>query len=284
MKQLRVKEDREHRFLGAIRFLDNATGGTIRRPFSVEAKGLRFVVNQSHLHIIVSAEGLEEHTSSFLAPPDQPAIGSKAFDVFVSDPLQEYLPRIKRIELPRNPDRTSENNLFKPIRVPMFSAASASLSPNWSILRISGVEVGSDKPEQALKGCLLRVVRESDGRLLARGLTDHRGEALIVVPGIPLHSFVTDEEEPGDDGELHHADWLASGDIVEQQTSVKLEAVADRALPWPVDPEVLEKNRSQWLCKVAGHKDADLEDSMSLKLKTGRTETITLFVKVPEGT
>lgn len=280
-----IKDDIEHRFLGVLCFLDNVTGSAIRRPLTIEAKGLRFIVNQSHLHVIVWAQGLEQHTASFLAPPDQPVLGSKPFDVFVSDPLQKYLPRIKRIELPRSPERTSVDSLFEPIRVPMFSAACAGLSPNWSILRVSAVKWGSDEPERALRGCLIRIVREGDGRLLARGLTDHRGEALIVVPGIPLHSFVTDSGQPeDDDDEPHHDDWLASGAVVEQQTTVRLEAIVDGDLPWPVDPEALEKNRSQWLCKVAGREGGDLEDFMGLKLKTGKTEIMPLFVKVPAGT
>jgi hypothetical protein len=284
MRQIRAKEAVERRFLGALRFLDGTTGGTIQRSLDIRAKGLRFIVNRSYLHVIVSAEGLEEHADSFAMPPDLPLIGTKAFDVFVSDPSQKYLPRIKRIELPRNPDRKSSNSLFEPIQVPMFSAACADLSPNWSVLRLSVFELGPDEPDRPLPGALVRIVRSDDGRLLAKGLTDHRGESLVAVPAIPLHSFVTDTDKPDDGDEPDHTDWLATGDVVEQQTSVRLEVVVDGSRPWPVDPEALEEKSDEWHCKIAVSKDADLQDFMGLKLKTGKTETVTLFVKVPEGT
>jgi hypothetical protein len=283
MKQIRVKENINRRYLGAVRFVDNTTKGVVRRPFNIDAKGLCFIVNASYLHVIASAEDLEEHTHSFDSPPDQPVIKSKIFDVTITDPLQKYLPRRKRIELPRNADPGSDDSLFEPIQVPMFSASSGCLNPNWSIIRASVIKFGQDDPEQPLKGALLRIIRDEDGRLIATGLTDHRGEALIVVPGIPFHDFVTDEDLPDDESELDHDYWLATGDVVKKETSVKVEAILDRTLSWPVDPEVLEENRNEWLCKAMVNKNGELADSVNLKLKTGQTQIIKFYISVPDG-
>lgn len=284
IKQLRVKEDIDRRYLGALYFVDSVTKGIVRRSLNIEAKGLRFVINQSYLHVIVSADGFEKHFRSFAAPPNQPEIKSKVFQLTISDPLRQYLPRIKRIELPRNPDPEDDDGLFEPVQVPMFSAPSGSLRPNWSIIRVSVFDAGQEDKEVPIKGALLRIVREDGETLIAAGLTDPRGEAIIVVAGIPIHNFVTDDEQPGDDDELDHDGWLASGNVVEKETSVKLHVVVDKKLPWPLDPEVLEENSQNWLCKVKDSKENELEDYVNLKLKTGQTQKIKLFVKVPDGT
>jgi hypothetical protein len=281
--RIRVKEDIDRRYLGALCVVDSVTKGIVRRSLDIRAKGLRLVINRSYLHIIVSAEGLENHLHSFVAPPGQPEIRSKIFQLTISDPLRHYLPRIKRIELPRNPDPKVDDGLFEPIRIPMFSAASGSSRSNWSIIRASVYDAGQEDPEIPIRGALLRIVREEDEKLLAVGLADPRGEAMIIVPGIPIHSFITEDERPGDEDETDNDGRPASGDVVEKETSVKLYIVVDKKLPWPVDPELLEENSQEWLCKVKDNRSNELVDYVKLKLKTGQTRKITLFVKVPHG-
>lgn len=280
-----VKERFDRRYFGAVLFVDSVTKNSVRQSFNIHAKGMRFMINRSYLHVICDVDGLEDHTHSFDSPPAQPFLLSKIFDVTITDPLQKYLPRIKRIELPRNPHPNSDDSIFKPIKVSMFCAPSGNLNPNWSVVRASVSVLGAngDDPEQPLKGSLLRIIREEDGKLIASGLSDDRGEALIIVPGIPFHNFVTDTEEPDDDNEFDHDNWMASGDVVEKETAVRLEIVVDKTLPWPVNPEVLEENRNGWLCKIKDNKDSTLMDFVNLKLKTGQTQIITLFVKIPEG-
>jgi len=284
MKRTRVQENIDRRYLGAIRFVDSATGNTIRRSMDIQADGLRFIINPSFLHVIDSAKGLGKHYRSFAVPPDEPDLESLSCRLIISDPLQNYLPRIKRIALPRNPDPAVAHSLFKPIPVRMFSAPSGKVSPNWSIIRASVLhsEAVGGVDDMPVRGALLRIVREEDNVLLANGLTDKRGEALVIVPGIPIHSFVT-AELPGGDEELDDADWLASGEVMEKETSVRLTVIVDSTLGWPVDPELLEENNTLWLCKVQDKKDNALEDDVKLKLKTGQTQTIKLFAEVPAG-
>lgn len=283
MRRIRLKEQIDRRYLGALCFVDSVTKNIVRRSLNIEAKGLRFVMNRSCLHLIVWADGLKNHLDSFVTPPNLPDVKSQVFQVTIFDPLRQYLPRIKRIELPRNPDPEDDDSLFEPVQVQMFSAPSGSLRPNWSIIRVSVFDAGQEDAKIPIKGALLRIVREDGGKHIASGMTDHRGEAMIIVPGIPIHNFVTDDEQPGDD-EPDHDGWLASGNVVEKETSVKLHVVVDKKLPWPLDPEVLEENSQNWLCMVKDSKENELEDYVKLKLKTGQTQKIKLFVKVPGGT
>jgi len=284
VSRIRIKEDIDRRYLGAICIVDSVTNGIVRRSLDIEAKGLCFVINRSYLHVIVSAENLENHLRSFVAPPDHPEIRSNIFQLTISDPLRHYLPRIKYIELPRNPNPKVQDALFEPIRIPMFSAVSRGSRPNWSIIRVSVYNVGKEDSEVPIKGALIRIVREDDEKLIAAGLADPRGEAMIIIPGIPLHSVVTEDERPVDEDEPDHEDRPTSGDVVEKETSVKLFVVVDKKLPWPVDPELLEEKSHEWLCKVKYNRSNELKNNIKLKLKTGQTQKITLFVKVPDGT
>jgi len=140
---------------------------------------------------------------------------------------------------------------------------------------------GQDNPERGIQGVLIRIVREDDNRLIASALTDHRGEALVVVPGIPFNNFVTEHSAPENE---ENDDWLATGNVVEKETSVRLEAVVDETLPWPVDPEALEANHNEWLCEVTASENGELANSINLKLKTGQTQIIKFYVNVPVGT
>ena len=120
---------------------------------------------------------------------------------------------------------------------------------------------------------------------MAGGLTDPRGEATVIVPGIPISNFVTEEEQPDDDI-MDHDDWLASGDVVKKETPVKLtvvveEKMTDTEFPWPVDPDLLEEKHNLWRRKIKTEEAGELKDDVELKLKTGQTKKITLLVKVP---
>lgn len=280
MKRIRIKETIDQRYLGAVRFVDNTTRGIVRRPLHIEAQGLRFVISQSHLHVIASAKGLENHLSSFDNPPDQPGVESLEFHLTISDPLQEYLPRTKAIKLPRNPDPESDNSLFQPIKISMFSSATGRLSSNWSIIRASVIDAEKADPEVPIPGALLRIIREDENKLIGSGVTDKRGEVLIVVPGIPTTNFVTEEGQPDDE-------WLASGDVVEKKTPVNLNVVLpeeiDKKFVWPVNPEKLEEKYDDPPIKFKTQKNGALKTNEKLKLKTGETQKIKLFVKVPDG-
>jgi hypothetical protein len=74
------------------------------------------------------------------------------------------------------------------VDVELYRSPAAQLGANWVALRVSLTEHDSG---DALGGALLRV--RGNGRTLARGLSDWRGEALVPVVGVPITTWSADE-------------------------------------------------------------------------------------------
>lgn len=190
MRALRELEHVEWRVLGALRFVDATTGVPIERGLRVDAPGATLVRNRSGLYVIRHWDALAAHESEFLAPPATPAPGSQTLSLSVTDPAGDYLPVAAQIRLPRASDPAqadAADSLFQPAVIPLYPAASAPVGANWAILRVSLTETASG---DALGGALLRV--QFNGTVLARGLTDWRGEALVPVVGVPVTTFSED--------------------------------------------------------------------------------------------
>ncbi len=199
----------ERRVLGALRCVDATTGAPLDRPLRVQApEGARIQCNRSGLWVIHEWERLAHHAATFAEPPDDVAVGSLTLTLTVSDPLGHYLPRLVRVDLPRDADPANADqpdSLFSPLTVPMYPSATGRVGSNWACLSVSVFELSSG---DALGGVLLRVV--AAGAVRALGLSDWRGEALVPVAGIPVTTWST---EPGD--------------VIVTQMSAELQAVAD---------------------------------------------------------
>jgi hypothetical protein len=259
----------ERRVLGAIRLVDATTGRPVHRPLSVSAEGVRFLVNRAQLYVISRAPGLEAHTAAFEAPPDTPAPGSRAIEVTIDDPLGEYLARRATIPLPRSPaPGADEPDLFVPEAVTMLPSPAAALRQNWSGVRLS-LRLADGRP---VRGALINLrgpaADEGEGEPVASGLSDERGEALVILPGLPVSRSAgpsgPGEEPPGTD----------DGDVTTPETPVTLEIVVDPDLPWPVDPTRLMANRAQWRRAV--------EDG-TVDLATGRVVHLNLQISLGDG-
>ena len=187
-----LRERVERRVLGALRCVDATTRMPIDEPLAVSAPGARLLRNQSGLYVIDGWTSLSTHEGAFDAPPAAPAVGSESLVLEVRDPTGRYLARRVAIALPRDPTPANveqPGSLFRAVDVPMFPAASAPTSANWVELRATVRETGSG---DGLGGALLRVVTAAG--VLARGLTDWRGEAFVPVAGVPITTWST---EPG---------------------------------------------------------------------------------------
>jgi len=303
MRQIKLKETIDRRALGALRFMDHTTGTPVERAMRVFADGLKFYPNRSHLYVISHARGLESHLTAFESPPDasdpnEPDIGSQQFDVTIRDPLGKYLTRSVQLQLPLSPDRGEDDHIFKPIEVPLFPSPIFELNPNWSIIRASVFalpDINNENPTP-MPSALFRILNASD-EVIAGGMSDKRGEAVIIVPGIPVSDFAreddpeTDDPElDGDDAETENSDfddedlesdnlaYLAAGSVVEKETPVKLTVVVAPDAPWPVDPEKMKKNIEDWQKHFRSDMDAELINELDLKLKTGKTQSIKLFI------
>lgn len=189
---LREIERVEWRVLGALRFVDATTGVPVERALRVDAPGASLVRNRSGLYVILHWDALAAHESEFLAPPAIPAPGSQMLSLSVTDPAGGYLSVAAQIRLPRVSDpaqAAAADSLFQPAVVPLYPSTSAPVGANWAVLRVSLTETASG---DALGGALLRV--RFNGTVLARGLTDWRGEALVPVVGVPVTTFSEDAD------------------------------------------------------------------------------------------
>ena len=189
-RMLRERERVEHRVLGALQCTDATTLVPLETPLTLAGDGVDLVRNRSGLYVIWEWTRLATHALAFDTPPPAPALGSESLDLSVQDPSGRYLPRRVRIALPRDPlpaNAADAQSLFRPIDVPMYASPSAKVGANWVVLRVNLRETTS---RDALGGALLRVI--SNGNVLARGLTDWRGEALVPVSGVPVTTWSDD--------------------------------------------------------------------------------------------
>ncbi len=266
---MKVPDLIDRRVLGALRIVDHPTAALIRRPLRVTADNVKFIRNLSAYYVVSAAPGLVAHITEFEAPPSEPEAGSVSITVRIEDRHQTYLPRLTTIELPRDPDPASSDqadSLFQPVDVVMYRTPNAYTNVNWSVIRGSVFHLDDQDNRIPLRGALLRVVRTDDDTVLARGLSDQRGEILITVAGIPITNFSNGEEDD---------DSAPSGPVITSETPVRLEVIVDSELPWPVNPDVLEANIATML--------RNGDQPTLLSLKTGQTETVAIEIDLSDG-
>jgi hypothetical protein len=192
-RAFRELERVETRVLGALRCVDAGTLAELTGPVTLRALDghARFVLNRRGVHVLASWSGLAQHEASFAEPPAEPAVGALQLPVAVTDPSGRYLPRLVRLALPRDPDpegAAAAGSLFRPVVVPMYPAPGAPIGANWAIVRVTVTDTASG---DRLGGALLRALR--NGNVLARGLTDGRGEGLLALVGVPMVTFGEEE-------------------------------------------------------------------------------------------
>lgn len=199
----------DRRVLGAVRPVDITTGLPIRAPLRVEGGGLDLRRNRRGDFVIWHAAGLETHTQAFGAPPAAPPIGARPFDLSITDPAGNYLPRRSRLALPRTIDPNAPNSIFIPAAIPLYPAPAAHTESSWAVIRGTVREAGTGK---RLPWALIRVLHATQNTILASGLADARGEALVAIPGILITM-------PADD----------SGPVLTTELAVKLTVSFDAA-------------------------------------------------------
>lgn len=190
--QLLRREAVDQRVLGALRLVDGTTHAPIDDGLRVQAPDAAIARNRSGLYVIRALGSLAAHEAAFDAPPASPPVGTVPLRIDIRDPAGRYLDRRVTLALPRDADPAragAADSLFQPVTVAVYPGANAAMSGNWVELRVT---VRGGTAADALGGALVRVV--AGGRVLARGLTDWRGEALVPVAGVPVTTWST---EPG---------------------------------------------------------------------------------------
>lgn len=188
----RELERHEERVLGALRCVDATSGAPIEHALQVSGDQASLMRKAAGLYVIRHWRPLAVHQNAFSAPPVAPAVASQNLVLDISDPSGRYLPRRVSVALPRdaNPlNKAQPDSLFNPLRVPMYASGIAPIAANWAGLRLT---IAASNNGDALGGALVRII--SNGQVLARGLSDWRGEALVPVAGVPVTTW---SEDPG---------------------------------------------------------------------------------------
>ena len=248
-----IVESLVRRVLAAVRVIDGVTGQPVLSPLSIHGEGATWIRNRQGLYVLTGATGFESHQDALLEPPSDPAAGTVTLVVNIGDPSGRYVSRRQSILLPRDPDpghAGDSRSLFQPIECRLYPSPIAPVSSAWAVIRATVAREGS---EEKLGGALIRVLRVSDGALLARGLSDVRGEALVAVPGIPVTTWET-----------------SPGPVMGTEVDVQVEVVVDPVAGDVPDPDELEENR-------AGLP----KGQVVVKLASGRTVVRILTVAIP---
>jgi hypothetical protein len=205
---LRVVEHVDRRMLGAFQFVDAVTRLPVAMAARVEVRRAALVngvadtgvplhegsvqirQTQSAFHAILRAPFFDAYAASFLDPQNPPEMLGRRLRLIlaVTNAGPHYLPQEFQFDLPRAPDRTDAESVFRPRTVDLFRAPGAPELGGWSVLRVRVTQVNTGVP---LPGVLVRVFRSPRGTNdlpIGQGLSDWRGdlrgEALVAVAGI----------------------------------------------------------------------------------------------------
>lgn len=212
------------RVFGALRPVAAPIGAAIRGALEVSAPDVRFLRNRHGLFVFERVRGLEMQEGA--ATVSNEGVAPIPITVSLRDPTQHYLSRRVTVVLPRDPSPAPTlppNSIFSPIDVVLYPSPLAGIDPGWAVLRVSVRRAGAGT---GLPSAYLRVRRAGGaGEVLARGLTDARGEALVPVAGIPVVNWDSDPE----------------ASVLATDINVVLEAFFDasQVAPSP-DPDVIE--------------------------------------------
>jgi hypothetical protein len=196
---LATLETVDRRVLGAFVCVDAITGTQVRQSISVSAAPWKVKPNRNGIYVIFDGPGFESLTTQFV--PGTPWPAAVGFDVTLRDGSRSYLPRRATLRAPMsvptigpspggavpNPAVVAAladpNAVFNPQRVAVYPSPSAAVGPHWGAIHASVTQQGT-VPPKGLPWAVLRVVRKSDGVVLAAGQADVNGEALLAVVGL----------------------------------------------------------------------------------------------------
>ena len=187
----------DDRVLAAVRFVDAVSGLPVRD--AVDVSGARTSRNRSgftviHAPTVVTPE-LEHYFARFRADPheDEPAPASIPLTLTAQPAGGRYLARQFTLALPlQEADQEQPNFLFAPLEVTLYPSPSYPLEAPWAVLRVNVVEQATDPPVP-LAGVLVTALTQpaapNPNTVLGRGMSDRRGETLIIVPGLRPATF-----------------------------------------------------------------------------------------------
>lgn len=253
----------DRRALALLTFVD-ALGADVVAPVAVVGAGVRAFVKRPGAVVITAAPGFDAYAAAF-DPLPAVAAASLPLDLRPYDPA--LAPRRIALALPRDPDpdpaRTVlPGSLFRPVEVTLLPTPRSALRGLTAAL---SVVVRRSTDNARVEGALVRL-RPEGGRPEARALTDAAGEALLLVPGLPLAS-------PG------------AGAVVRPDIGADLDAVVDPALArFHADAELAAardaaRRRDQGFIDpddLAARLGGAAAPAQAVRIEAGRTRTATI--------
>ena len=174
-------EEVDRRVLAAVQFVHPATGALVTDGLTVTSSAT-FRRNWSGRWVLWPEGVLDTHARQFEAAPAAPAAGSVTVQGEVTDEKRRFADRAFSVAVPR-----VGNDLFTPIEVIMPAAPALSLRLTWARVFVSVTYAtdGSHPTPDPIQGALVRLDSTDLGGLRGIGLTNVRGEGLVVGPRIP---------------------------------------------------------------------------------------------------
>jgi hypothetical protein len=254
----------DRRALALLTFVD-ALGAPVLSPVTVRGEGVSLFVKRPGALVVSGAPGLATYAAAFDPVPPAPGVGSVEveLDIRPSDPALGA--RRFVLGLPRDPDPANAalaTSLFQPVEVPLLPTPLASPT---GLAAALAVTVRRADDGRRVEGALVRL-RPEGGRPEARAFTDAAGDALLLVPGVPLAS-------PG------------AGAVVRPDIGADLDAVIDPALARFHRAEDVEAARDAARRRGTGFIDPDtlpanagvsIAPAQSVRIEAGRTRIATI--------
>ncbi len=202
----------DRRVLAGFACTDAITGNAVIDPLTVTAPGLAVVRNRSGIYAVLDAPNFGALTTQFVPSGTWPA--PLAFEVTIEDPSLRYLPRRASIQIPVQLVSTAQPQMIR-----LYPSPAAPVAPNWAVVHASVVD--GTPLKNGLPWAALQIARTSDGKPVATGVADARGEALMALCGLTPQTSAN-----------------SSGPVTEKTLSVTLTA-------W-FDPSALQQP-SSWI-------------------------------------
>jgi 3D (Asp-Asp-Asp) domain-containing protein len=184
-------ENWDRRFLAAIRITDALTGITVTSALQVSAYGTFIARSASGIYVLLDAPGFHAYSNTFdIGGQAVPA--STNLTLRVQDPAGQYLPRLASVVVPRSTTLPASDpgSVLQAQKVALYLSPAASVRDSWASLYVT--VTSSDASKQPLPWTLVQAQDPATSKILATGLADARGQALLPVP-VPKVSAGTTE-------------------------------------------------------------------------------------------
>jgi hypothetical protein len=177
-----IVEDVDRRILGAFRCIDAVSNTPVLDAVTVQSDQLDVRRNASQIWVVFDAPGLHELTTEFDVKSPWPA--PLPFNVSIRSISRRYLPRKATIKVPRKLAPMGDPSSVMVLQdVVMYPSPTATTLPNWALVRAS---VTKNNTNEGLPWAVVRITRNTDQTVLATGIANEHGDALLAVPRLGI--------------------------------------------------------------------------------------------------